>query len=91
MVFLKVTWLIDYIHSVELFNDIYNTYRRDRDCLRTGKRHGGECLIAIKEHLHALEKANRRKTSEDLLVDYENWCLKNLPVLFIYFAKYRSQ
>lgn len=53
VVLLCETWLRPDIFSSELFDDRYIVYRKDRNNPALGKKDGGGCLIAVKNHLYS--------------------------------------
>ncbi|XP_055604965.1 uncharacterized protein LOC129753190 [Uranotaenia lowii] len=55
VIVLTETWLNDEIFSQQLFGDVYDVYRNDRDALTTGKRRGGGVLIAVANRWNSLQ------------------------------------
>lgn len=67
------TWLIDGIHSSELFDKRYTVYRADRDRNLINKKDGGGCLIAIKSCLYSSRIEEWEVRSEDMWISvYRN-------------------
>lgn len=62
------TWLVEGIHSSELFDQRYIVYRIDRDLNLTHKLDGGGCLIAVKSNFCSSRIEEWENEREDLWI-----------------------